>query len=443
MAGSIPSRALASNRPASRHGAAGTIAGLALSLLLAVSSAGMRAQGHGLLSVLLAALALCTAGVVAVKAVPHLARRVLRERWSIEYEFTREGAIYLGMTALIAIAAVNTGNNLLFMILAILLAGMLVSGVLSKAVLSGLSMELALPEHVFAGEPARAVMTIQNTKRIIPSYSLTITAGRRRRRKMAAGTSSADLDQRILAVPVYAPFVPARGLVREEVELCFPRRGRYEDDSFEVSSKFPFSILRRKRIIPAKRQILVLPPVKAGLESAAALPDMQGEVEGLEQGHGADLYGLREYQAGDPAKHVDWKATAKTQKLMVRQFAREEERRQAIFFDPVVEELTEYARGRFERAVERCAHLAWQASEEGSLLQFTGGTLKTPLAPAGEIIYTVLEELAVIAPVLASGAEYVFEPIPSPSALSANNLVVFTLRPAAFSAMTASVISPA
>lgn len=404
----------------------------------------MRADGRDLLSVLFAALALCAAGVVAVKAVPHLARKVLRERWAIEYEFTREGAIYLGITALIAIAAVNTGNNLLFMILAILLAGMLVSGVLSKAVLSGLRLELVLPEHIFAGEPIRAVITIQNKKRIIPSYSLTVSAGRRKRKKTpGTGTHKEDLGRSVLTVPAYAPFVPAHGFVREEVKLCFPRRGRYEDDGFEVSSKFPFSILRRKRALPSLRQILVLPPVKPAAASAITLPTLQGEIEGLEQGHGADLYGLRDYQAGDPAKHVDWKATAKTQKLMVRQFAREEDRRLAIFFDSAVGELTESARGRFERAVELCARLAWQASEEGSLLQFMGGTLKTPLRPASEIIYPVLEELAVITPILAGSPESGMEPISPPPSPPADTLVIFTLRPAVFSSMSASVISPA
>lgn len=459
MAVSVPSRSQVSLR-ATNHfrpnsegkktsrRAAGTIAGLALSLLLAISATELRTEGRDGLSVLFAALALCAACVVALKAVPHLVRKALRERWTLEYEFTREGAIYLLMTALIAIAAVNTGNNLLFMILAILLAGMLVSGVLSKAVLGGLSLDLALPEHVFAGEPVRAAMTIQNTKRIIPSFSLTVTASRRKIKKaLGAGGSSAVLDRSILTAPVYAPFVPARGLVREEVELRFSRRGRYEDDGFEVSSKFPFSILRRKRIIASKRQILVLPPVQAASEVTATLPTARGDIDSLHKGQGADLYGLRNYQAGDPAKHVDWKATAKTQKLMVRQFTREDDRRLAIFFDPVVEELSGSARARFERAVELCARLAWQASEEGSLLQFTGGTLCTALAPASETVYPVLEELAVIEPTPSGGPKSKIAPEPLPPLLSssADNLVIFTLRPEAFSAIPvhARVINPA
>ncbi|MGH9401301.1 MAG: DUF58 domain-containing protein, partial [Terriglobia bacterium] len=414
------------------RGVAGTIAGLALSLLLALSASELRYEGRYGLSVVLAVLALGAVGLVAVKVVPHLVRQTFRKRWElkIEYELTREGAVYLLITVLIAIASVNTGNNLLFMILAILLAGMLVSGILSKAVLSGLTLNLALPEHVFAGEAVRTGITIRNLKRVIPAYSLTVTTGQRKTGGRVI--EAAQPERNILTAPVYAPFVPARGSVRERVELRFPRRGRYHEDCFEVSSKFPFSILRRKRILLADQEILVLPRVEAAQESGAALPMIRGELEGVHKGHGSDLYALRAYQDGDSARQVDWKATAKTQKLMVREFARDEENRLVIVFDAGVVDLSDAARLRFERAINLCARLVWQASAEGSLLQFAGGKVRTRLAPAGEIVYAVLEELAVLEPVLANGSE----PGLGPELLTGlqggfdeSDLVVFTQRP--------------
>ena len=77
-------------------------------------------------------------GWVAVTIVPALARRTSL-RWityQVDYRLTRDGIIYLGAVFVLILAAVNTGNNLLFMILACLLAGILISGVLSRAVLT-------------------------------------------------------------------------------------------------------------------------------------------------------------------------------------------------------------------------------------------------------------------------------------------------------------------
>lgn len=430
---SAPDRAHTANPNVGWRGIAGTIMGLALALLLAVSASTLRREGRDILSVILAAAALIAVGLMAVKVVPRLVRQTLRQRLELEYEITREGGVYLLITVLITVASVNTGNNLLFMILAILLAGMLVSGILSKAVLSGLKLDLALPEHVFAGEVVRAAMTIQNSKRLFPSYSLTVTAGRRKKNR----SGGAPQERNILTAPAYAPFVPARGRVRERVELRFPRRGLYQEDCFEVSSKFPFSILRRKRILQASHQILVLPSVEAARESGAARLLARGELEGARKGQGADLYALRPYQDGDSARQVDWKATAKTQKLMVREFAREEERRLTIFFDAAVEEITDAARERFERAINHCACIVWQASKERLLLQFTGGALRTPLAPADEIVYAVLEELAVLEPVPARDSE-----TEMPTGMAGGSVesdwVVFTQRPARFSELQAS-----
>lgn len=378
--------------------------GLLLALLLALAASALHAQGFDGPSAAAAALALIAAGIVALKLIPRLVRGILRERRMTGYEVTREGGAYLLITILLAVAAVNTGNNLLFLILAVLLAGMLVSGIVSKMVIGGLRIDWTAPEHIFAGEAAPAALEIRNLKRLMPSYSLTIAA---RPRKKGAGNDHKDGS--LLAASAYAPFVPARGGVREDVELQFPRRGLYQADCFDVSSRFPFSILRRKRSFPAGREILVLPPVRDLADSEPRQPPARGEMEAPRKGYGAGLYSLRNYQPGDPARHVDWKATAKARTLIVREFAREEEPRLVIWFDALVGELNESARARFESDINLCARMVWAASQEQCLMQFTGGSLKTPLVSAAEIVYTVLEELAVLEPVAAGATE---RPVP-------------------------------
>ncbi len=58
-----------------------------------------------------------------------------------------------------------------------------------------------------------------------------------------------------------------------------------------------------------------------------------GEVESFVRGRGYDLYRIREYMPEDSARHVDWKATAKSGSLKVREFSREDERKLRLVFD--------------------------------------------------------------------------------------------------------------
>lgn len=381
--------------------------GLGLSFFLALYSAALNAGGRHDLGASAAAMSLLLATIVAVKVVPYLARRTALERWlvKIEYDFTREGAVYIMIIAVISVAALNTGNNLLFIILASLLAGILVSGILSHIVLSDLELEFALPEHIFAHQPLVSHLELRNLKWFFPSFSVTITAAEKALNPRAGKKSPAD--RQILEQPVYVPFVPRRSSVTERVELTFPRRGRYTQEGFRVSTKFPFGFLRKTRDIPARHEILVLPSVEPTEEFYEILPLLSGEVESFYKGRGHDLYAIRDYQEDDSARHVDWKATAKAQSLKVREFTREEERRVVLVFDSRLPNDAPKTLEKFEKAVIFCACLAWHFYEIDAQMQFVSKAFESSMSPAREVIYPALETLALIEPRIGFGPEAV------------------------------------
>ena len=110
---------------------------------------------------------------MALTLVPVLARRTsLHWFQRTEYRLTREGGVYIAAVFIVALAALNTGNNLLFMVLACLLAGILISGVISQIVLRDVELRLQLPEHIFAGRPVLALAELVNHKQVLPSFSL-------------------------------------------------------------------------------------------------------------------------------------------------------------------------------------------------------------------------------------------------------------------------------
>jgi uncharacterized protein (DUF58 family) len=370
--------------------------GLGTAFLLALYSTALGEAGHWDAAVAAAALSLLIAAVVAVKIVPYLAKRTALERWmvKVEYEFTREGVVYFLMVMVIAVAALNTGNNLLFIILANLLAGILLSGMLSAIVLSQLELDFALPEHVFAERPLISRLTVQNLKWIFPSFSLTLTARDPRKRKRGGSTP----PRQILDAPVYVPYIPHRSAVTQHVELTFPRRGRYTQEGFRVSTKFPFGLLRKAHEVPSKQEILVLPDVQPTEEFYEILPLIGGELESFLKGRGHDLYGIRDYQETDSARRVDWKATAKAQQLKVREFTREDERRLVLVFDASLPASDDKMLAQFEKGVSFCACLAWHFYEIDAQMQFIANGFETPMSPSADIIYPVLENLALIEP---------------------------------------------
>ena len=131
------------DRPGWRSFAIAMVA-LAAALFLALYSGAATEGGHLLVAGISALAALALAGWVALTIVPVLARRTPL-RWlsyQIDYKLTREGMVYLGGVFVVALAALNTGNNLLFMILGCLLGGVLISGLLSRLVLSGIDVRL-------------------------------------------------------------------------------------------------------------------------------------------------------------------------------------------------------------------------------------------------------------------------------------------------------------
>ncbi len=376
---------------------------LAVALALALYSTAAAETGHLWVAGGSALAALALSIWVGVTIVPALARRTPL-RWlafHIDYKLTREGVVYVTGVFVIALAALNTGNNLLFMVLASMLAGIIVSGILSSIVLTGIVLKLELPEHIFAEKPVLATLEIENEKLTLPSFSLRVSGHEgkaekkeRERRRLEAGGTGGGTE--ILTRPVYFPFIPKKRSAEQQVELTFPRRGVYQQNALGITTKFPFGFLQKTRRVDSKMEIVVYPRVAPTEEFYEILPLISGEIESFYRGRGHDLYSIRDYVATDSARFVDWKATAKTGDLKVREFTREDERRVMLVLDPFGAEAGAANGEKFERAVTLAACLAWHFYEIDSEMQFRTDRMGTAMAASNEIIYDVLRELALI-----------------------------------------------
>ena len=367
---------------------------LSAALVTALFSAAAAQEGRVGVAAVTTAISLGLAGWVAVVIVPRLARRTSL-RWivyQVDYRLTREGIVYLVAVFILVLAAVNTGNNLLFMILACSLAGILISGVLSRVVLTGLDLKFDMPEHIFAEQPVLTELELRNEKQAWPSFSLRVTG---ENKKGAV---------EILTRPVFFPYISRQGSARQKVELTFPHRGVYRQDAFSIRTRFPFGFFEKSREVSSRLEIVVYPRVSPTDHFYEVLPLLSGEMASHFRGRGHELHSLRNYVHTDSARFVDWKVTAKAGRLMVREFAREDERRVILVLDPFVgpadpasgsAAIAEHAE-RFERAVTMAACIAWHFNEINSVLQFRTHRFTSAMAPAAEIIYDTLRELATL-----------------------------------------------
>ena len=372
---------------------------LAMALFLALYSGAAAEEGHLVIAGMSAVSALALAGWVALTVVPALARRtpISWLSYQIDYKVTPEGIAYIIGIVVIGGAAVNTGNNLMFMVLACLLAGLLISGLLSRVVLGGVDVRLELPEHIFAQRTVLAIAELDNTKQIAPSFSVSLVSEDAPKSKKNA---SANTAPRILDRPIYFPHIPHRQSARQNVELTFPRRGIYRQDVLGLRTKFPFGFLQKTRRVKSSIEAVVYPQIQPTEEFYEVLPLVSGELESYQRGRGNDLYAIRDYQFNDSARHVDWKASARTGALQVKEYAREDERRVMLVFDPYVGPQGTDAQSaeKFERAVTLCAGLAWHFNEINSVMEFRSAGFATPRMIAGEIIYDILRHLASVTP---------------------------------------------
>ena len=397
------------------------LAGLAFAFAAALFSTVARESGDVWMTVILASTALLLAAIVALMTVPYLARRVAiaRVRDAIDYDVTRIGIIYVMVTIVIGIAALNTGNNLLYIVVAAMLAAILVSGIASAVVLRELTLDVRLPEHVFAERQVSGRMMLKNRRRWLPAFSVSVVPPKARKPrkewKLEQTTFSfpprraperqwvrwPDRAFRLVAPPppppgvfqgaTYFPHIGAKAELSADLALRFEHRGRYQQDYFGLATRFPFAFLTKTRRVPLAREVIVYPPVEPTEEFFEVLPLITGEFESFVRGRGFDLYRIREYMPEDSARHVDWKATAKSGSLKVREFTREDERKLRIVFDNpapgVVSDAT------YERAVGLTASLAWHFSSEAAELSFVAQAYKG--APD---VYQFLAHLAVVEP---------------------------------------------
>lgn len=368
-------------------GIASAVAAILLALGLALASSTALRQGSLHASILLAVSSLILAALIAVTVVPVLVAGI-----NLQYlrnlrlvTLTRTGLFFLLLVLILSLASVSTGNNLLILVLAVLLASILVSGALSSTILSGVDVSLNVPDNVFAGELTRLVLSVRNGKRFFPAISVLLGGYRQ----------GSAREGSILTSNVYFPFVGPRQSESHSLQAVFDRRGIYGLSGFRAQTGFPFGFFDKAREIPAKGQLVVFPRRVDVRSEFQLFPFLRGIQDGPRRGTGDGLYTMRPYTGSDDARFIHWKASAKLGELMVKEFSEEIERRVCVCLDNSVLP-PDVGADQFEKAVELAASLCAHFIAEGSGVELVLCDKETGFDDGREHLQEVLTELATV-----------------------------------------------
>ena len=254
------------------------------------------------------------------------------------YHLTFSDFFFIGITVLLGLGAINSQNNLLFVIFGLALGAILASGLISGTMLLGIEIEREISGERSVGHPMHIRYRVRNRARFLPAFCLLIEEW--------PGSDVVDWKSRVEPPLAFVGHVGAKETVLAETTAWPLRRGTLALDVVEVSSRFPFGLLRKGVRFHMPRDVLVQPrmwPLQRDTVARLASSAELGQLSSREQGRGDEFYSLREYVPGDSMRMVAWRASARSDALLVREYARPATTRFAIIINVSGHEASEDA----------------------------------------------------------------------------------------------------
>ncbi|WP_169513266.1 DUF58 domain-containing protein [Geopsychrobacter electrodiphilus] len=233
------------------------------------------------------------------------------------------------MTLFLGFAAVNTGNNLLYLLVSALLGFMAVSGWLGQQNLRNLLIKLTLPQEIFAGQPTLIGVCVQNRRHRLPAFLIRVHLG-------------ADF-------PLF-PQISARGTEEQSLMLNWSRRGQQQLKYIWIDSCFPINFFVRSLRIEVNQELLVFPqPQRTQAPTVAGYHAQRHQLARSVSGDSGDLRGIHDYRGGEPLKAIHWKLSARHNSLKVKQH-------EGLGAEPIVIDIAQLA-GATEEKLRRATGL--------------------------------------------------------------------------------------
>lgn len=213
---------------------------------------------------------------------------------------SRAGLSFMSVLLVLLLIAINYQNNMIFALVFVLVSAFIVTILHTYANLSGLSITAVKGYPGYVGEKVAFELKLQ---RHTPKPYFDIAVSWPDSEVISVSLTDRTEQSVILHLPA-----TQRGL------LCPPR--------LLLETFYPLGLLRCWTWLALDTHALVYPrPLQGMLNSSSAVSGVENEAV-VNRGLGNDdFYAFRDYQPGDPLKHLAWKAFAKGQSLQTKQYA--------------------------------------------------------------------------------------------------------------------------
>ena len=230
----------------------------------------------------------------------------LRRHFNRTWSFTREGRVIVLVAIGLGVASINTGNNLLYLVFAIALSMIVLSGILSEMNIGHIRVSLINLPDITVGELGFATIRLENRRRLFQGLALQI--------KPEIPNGRAE------AMAGLIPLVKPGRSIDVTIKIKGLRRGSFTINAIHVYTSFPFSFFRKGIVHTAQKQALVLPrPSPMDTKPAYSLrKGLDSPSTGL--GRQGEFWGVREFRQGDDPKAIHHRLSARMNKPMVREF---------------------------------------------------------------------------------------------------------------------------
>lgn len=302
-------------------------------------------------------------------------------------KFTREGKFFVGITLGVGFAAINTANNLLYLLLGMLLALIVVSGLMSELSLRQLTVVRRLPLRAQVGRAHLVEIEVFNHKGRVPSYAIEVE-------DLRAGQPA---DKRCFFLKVSPQSAQVAAYRRTPT-----RRGLDLHTGFRIATRFPFGLFEKSREVSAVGELIIYPavdPVKLPPPPAGSSVGAEGTAG---RGHGDEFLGLRPMRDGEDPRDIHWRKSAALGQYVLRERARESRPDVKLALDvwKPTDATDEWATG-FERRIRDVASRAVAHLKRGDrvvLVTNAGTSTRSDRAAGADPLLRYLARVEAISP---------------------------------------------
>ena len=239
---------------------------------------------------------------------------------------------------MLGFAAVNTGNNLLYLLVSALLGFMCVSGVLGKWNLDRIDVRYRPPDEIYDGLPTLLGIELVNRRRWLPIFLMEVIVAEH---------------------AVFFPLVDPGQSRQKSLEITLFGRGHQQLPAAAVRSRFPVNFFIRSRGLIITQDVTVFPTPQACADLRQVDPGGgQGTLQNWQKGYEGDINRISDYQGGEPLKAIHWKLTARHDRLKVKELS-------AATRKPVILDLAELPGPGLELRLRHASYLVTRWLRDG------------------------------------------------------------------------------